>query len=154
MRIVWLNWLQMNLVLAELRKYFFQTGTVYATTHFVFMKHSQRLKAKWTNKKRPDHITGEIYLAACEDLCAMVEDRNIQIEEISFSDRGAFNESKELVSTYKFDPSYAFQLVNLKRGMFSALKAGEVVLISEDGPLLRAAICEGLNALDINSLKP
>jgi len=136
----------------DLRNYFFQTGIVCATTTFCFYEALGVLKTKWVNKKRPDHISEEQYLAACEDLCAIVEDGNIQLEEIPFSDRATFNESEKLVSTYKIDLSDAFQLVTLKRGMFARLNVGDPVLISEDGPFLRAAQQEGLKAVDIDSL--
>lgn len=137
---------------AELRKHFFQRGIVCATTTFCFYEALNVLKAKWVNQKRPDHISEKQYLAACEELCAIIEDGNIQLEEIFFSDRATFNESEKLVLTHKIDLSDAFQLVTLKRGMFSRLKVGDPVLITEDGPLQKAAQHEGLRALDIDSL--
>jgi len=138
---------------ADLRKHFFQSGIVCATTTFCFYEALSALKTKWVNQKRPDHISEEQYLVACEELCAIIEDGNIQLEEISFSDRATFNEAEKLVSTHKkIDLSDAFQLITLKRGMFSRLKVGDPVLISEDGPLLKAAQQEGLKALNIVSL--
>ncbi len=137
---------------ADLRKYFYRNGVVCATTTFCFYEALGVLKAKWINKKRPDHISEEQYFAACEELCALVEDENIELEEISFSDRATFNESEVLASTHKIDLSDAFQLVTLKRGMFARLEAGVSVLISEDAGILKAAQQDGLNALGIASL--
>ncbi len=136
----------------DLRDYFFRGGIICATTTFCFYEALGVLKTKWANKNRSDHISEEQYLAACEDLCAMVEDRNIELEEISFYDRSTFNESEKLVSTYKIDLSDAFQLVTLKRGMFAQLKVQDPMLISEDGPILKAAQKEGLKVVNIDSL--
>lgn len=136
----------------ELKEHFFQCGGVYATTVFCFYEALSVLKLKWMRKKRPDNISEEEYLAACEELCAMVEDENIQLEKISVSDRDSFNESVRLVSEYKIDLSDAFQLVTLKRGMFARLDAGCPVLISEDEEFVKAARKEGLRACSIRSL--
>jgi predicted nucleic acid-binding protein len=86
---------------SELRTYFFQNGVVCATTTFCFYEALGVLKAKWVNKKRPDKISEEQYLAGCEELCSLVEDQNIQLEEISFYDRETFRESEQLASVHQ-----------------------------------------------------
>ena len=85
---------------SELRSHFFQNGVVCATTTFCFYEALGVLKAKWVNKKRPDNISDEQYLGGCEELCALVEDQNIQLENISFSDRETFRESERLASVH------------------------------------------------------
>lgn len=136
----------------ELRTHFFQYGVVCATTTFCFYEALGVLKAKWVGKKRPDNISEEQYLAACEELCALVEDQNIQLEDISFSDRKTFRESELLASAHHLDLSDAFQLVTLKRGMFARLDGVRPVLISEDADIRKAAAKESLDALSIEDL--
>lgn len=139
---------------SELRNYFFGNGVVCATTTFCFHEALGVLKSKWINRKRPDCISEETYLAACEDLCALVEDQNIQLDEISIADRRTFHESEQLVQAHKIDLSDAFQLVTLKRGMFARLNAGNPVLISEDAGMVSAAHKENLQAAKIRDICP
>ncbi|WP_306537111.1 hypothetical protein [Geobacter sp.] len=136
----------------QLRNYFFQTGVVCASTTFCFYEALGVLKCKWANQKRPDHISSEQYFSACQDLCAMVEDGIIQLDEIPLADRATFNEAERIAASHKIDLSDALQLITLKRGMFARLDAGEPILVSEDGKLLKAAREQKLKAMDIDSL--
>lgn len=137
---------------SALRNYFFGNGVVCATTTFCFHEALSVLKSKWINRNRPDSISEETYLAACQDLCASVEDQNIQLEEILIADRKTFDESERLVQAHKIDMSDALQLVTLKRGMFSRLDAGNPVLITEDKGILEAARKEKLRAGSIRDV--
>ncbi len=134
----------------ELRKHFFSDGVVCATTSFCFHEALSVLKTKWVSKNRPDNISKEQYLAGCEDLCAMVEDQSIQVDEISISNRRTFEESQQLVSKHGIDLSDALQLVTLKRGMFARLDAGSPILITEDVAIIEAARKENLRAARVN----
>ncbi len=71
----------------ELREHFYPLGATAITTSFCFYEALGVLKTKWARNNRPDSITQENYLAASEELCALVEDSNIQLEELSFYDR-------------------------------------------------------------------
>lgn len=137
---------------SELRTHFFQDGIVCATTTFCFYEALTVLKSKFVKKNRPDNISEEQYLAGCQELCALVEDQTVQLEEIRFSDRDTFRESEQLATAHKIDLSDAFQLVTLKRGMFARLDAGRPVLISEDTGILKAAQKEKLEAISIGDL--
>ena len=137
----------------ELRAHFYSTGIVSFTTSFCFYEALGVLKAKWIGKSRPDQITQEQYLAACEELCALVDDQNLQIEEQHFYDREAFSESERIVQTYGLDLSDAFQLVTLRSGMIARLAITITPeLISEDKDLRNAAKSEGLSVLSISML--
>jgi predicted nucleic acid-binding protein len=138
----------------ELRDHCGKQGVISATTSFCFYEALGVLKSKWINKKRPDSITEETYLSACEALCTLVEDEQIQLDdEVEIHNRPSFNESEKLTKKYKIDLSDSFQLVSLRKGMLAKLKT-EIVptLISEDDEIYRAAIGEGLNVLKINEL--
>lgn len=137
---------------SHLRNYFFQTGVVCASTTFCYYEALGVLKGKWLNTKRPDHISDEQYFAACQELCAMVEDGNIKLDEIPLANRATFNESETIATIHKIDLSDALQLVTLKRGMFARLNAGEAILVSEDGNLLIAAEKQNLKAVNIENI--
>lgn len=136
-----------------LRAHFYSNGTVSFTTSFCFYEALGVLKTKWIGKNRPDHISKDKYLAACEELCALVEDQNLQIEDQHFYDRNAFSESERIVKNYGLDLSDAFQLVTLKSGMIAQLKTTiSPELISEDKSLRKAASKEGLSVLSVSML--
>gem|GEM_PF-6148707 len=82
----------------------------------------------------------------------MVEDGIIQLDEIPLADRATFNEAEKIAANHKIDLSDALQLITLKRGMFARLNAGEPILVSEDGKLLKAAREQKLKAMDIDSM--
>lgn len=138
----------------ELRDYCEQQGIICATTSFCFYEALGVLKLKWVNQKRQDHISEETYLAACEELCALVEDEQIQLEEVAIYNRLSFNESEKLTKKYKIDLSDSFQLVSIREGMLAQLKTPIVpVLISEDGGVYKAAAGENLKVLRICELQ-
>lgn len=138
----------------ELRDHCGKQGIICVTTSFCFYEALGVLKTKWVNHKRPDHIPEETYLAACEELCALVEDGQIQLEEVAIHNRLSFNESEKLTKKYKIDLSDSFQLVSIREGMLAQLKTPIVpALISEDGGVYKAAIGEGLKVLRIGELQ-
>lgn len=138
----------------ELRGHCERRGIICATTSFCFYEALGVLKAKWVNQKRPDHIQEETYLAACEELCALVENGQIQLEEVAIHNRLSFNESEKITKKYKIDLSDSFQLVSIRKGMLAQLKTPIVpALISEDGGVYKAAIEEGLKVLRICELQ-
>ncbi|MEW8058543.1 MAG: hypothetical protein AB2787_03650 [Candidatus Thiodiazotropha endolucinida] len=137
----------------ELREHCSKQGIIFATTNFCFYEALGVLKTKWIKKNRPDCISEESYLMACEDLCARVEDEQIKIEEIAIHNRQLFNDSEKLTKKYRIDLSDAFQLVSIKKGMLARLKTPiNPNLISEDEGIYRAAKGEGLQVLKINEL--
>ena len=94
----------------ELHNYCGKRGVVCASTSFCFYEALGVLKTKWSKQNRSDHISEETYLRACEELCALVEDEEIQLEEVAIYDRYSFNESEKLTKKYKIDLSDSFQL--------------------------------------------
>jgi len=137
----------------ELHDHCEKQGLICATTNFCFYEALGVLKTKWVQKNRADHISEETYLAACEELCALVEDGKIQIEEVAIHDRESFNESEKITKKYKIDLSDSFQLVSIKRGMLAQLKTPITPeLISEDRGVHKAAIGEGLKVMRISEL--
>ena len=80
----------------QLKDHFYHTGSVAITTDFYFYEALGVLKTKWVQKKRPDTIDKETYLAACEELCALVDNEQIQIESVAFYKSKFFNESEKL----------------------------------------------------------
>jgi len=137
----------------ELRDHCEKQGIICATTSFCFYEALGVLKTKWVKKNRQDHISEETYLGACEELCALVEDGQIQIEEVAIHNRKSFNESEKLTKKYKIDLSDSFQLFSIKEGMLAQLETPiKPELISEDGGVYKAAVGEGLKVLRINEL--
>lgn len=137
----------------ELREHCVKQGVTCATTSFCFYEALGVLKTKWANKKRPDHIFEETYLASCEELCALIEDMKIQLEEVAIHNRRSFNESEKLTKKYKIDLSDSFQLFSIREGMLAKLKTTiDPELISEDGGVYKAAVGEGLKVLRIGEL--
>jgi hypothetical protein len=138
----------------ELHDHCGKNGIICATTDFCFYEALGVLKTKWIKKNRPDNISEETYLAACEELCALVEDGQIQIEEVVIHNRKSFNESKKLTKKYKIDLSDSFQLFSIKEGMLAQLKTPIIPeLISEDDSVYKAAVGEDLKVLKIKELK-
>ena len=137
----------------ELHDHCGKQGIICATTSFCFYEAMGVLKTKWVKKNRPDHISEETYLAASEELCALVDDGVIQIEEVLIYNRETFNKSEKLTKKYKIDLSDSFQLISIKEGMLAQLKTSiKPELISEDGGVHKAAVGEGLKVLRINEL--
>lgn len=138
----------------ELRDHCVKPRLICATTSFCFYEALGVLKLKWINKNRLDHITEETYLNACEELCTLVEDEQIQLDDkVEIHNRLAFKESENLTKKYKIDLSDSFQLVSIRIGMLAQLKTEIVpILISEDDEIYRAAIEEGLKVLKISEL--
>ena len=137
----------------ELSSHCNKQGIICFTTSFCFYEALGVLKTKWVKKKRPDNISENRYLAACEELCALVDDGQIQIEEAVIHNRESFNESEKLTKKYKIDLSDSFQLYSIKKGMMAQLKTLiKPELISEDGGVHKAAVGEGLKVLRISEL--
>lgn len=137
----------------KLRDHCWQQGIICATTSFCFYEALGVLKVKWIKKDRPDNIPTDIYLSACEELCALIEDEVIQLEDVVIHNRHAFNESEKLTKKYNIDLSDSFQLYSIREGMLSQLKTTVISkLITEDRGLYEAAIGEKLVALRIEDL--
>ena len=136
-----------------LREHLYSLGIVAVTTSFCFYEALGVLKTKWVKKSRPDNITEEQYLAACEELCAYIGDEKIQVEENIFYNRESFTASERLTKKYGIDLSDSFQLVSLQKGMMAQLKTTILPeLVSEDSGLAKAAKSEGLTVLSISDL--
>lgn len=99
----------------RLKKHFYGRGSVAVTTSFCFYEALGVLKTKWSKKNREDSISEELYLSASEELCALVEDENIQLESLSFYDRESFRESEKITQQYDIDLSDSFQLITFKK---------------------------------------
>lgn len=137
----------------ELRAHRSKQGVICATTSFCFYEALGVLKTKWVQKNRPDHISEETYLSASEELCALVEDGQIQLEEVAIYNRRLFNKSERITKKYKIDLSDSFQLVSIREGMLAQLKTTiEPELISEDCGVYKAAAGEGLKVFKISEL--
>ena len=137
----------------RLRKHFYARGSVAVTTSFCFYEALGVLKTKWSKKNREDSISEELYLLASEELCALVEDENIQLESLSFYDRESFRESEKLTQQYDIDLSDSFQLITLKKGMMAQLQTPIIPeLITEDKNIGKAAVKLGLSVLKIAEL--
>ncbi len=137
----------------ELREHFYALGATAITTSFCFYEALGVLKTKWARNNRPDSITQENYLAASEELCALVEDSNIQLEELSFYDKESFRESEKITQQHGIDLSVSFQLITLKKGMMARLQTSIIPeLITEDKGIGIAAKKLGLSVLKIEEL--
>ena len=128
-------------------------SAVCATTAFCFYEALGVLKTKWSKQSRPDSIDQETYLSACQELCALVEDENIQIEVSTLHTREFFDDAERITKAYNIDLSDSFQLVSLKKGMMARLAIStRPVLITEDKDLRKAAKAEGLEVLGLDDL--
>lgn len=137
----------------KLRKHFYACGSTAVTTSFCFYEALGVLKTKWSKKNREDSISQECYLSASEELCALVEDENIQLEDLSFYDSESFRESEKITQEYGIDLSDAFQLITLRKGMMAQLQTSIIPeLITEDKDIGKAAIKLGLSVLKIADL--
>ena len=137
----------------ELREFFYGLSSTAITTSFCFYEALSVLKAKWLKTTRVDSIPLERYLASSEELCALVEDGLIQIEELSFYDMDSFKQSEKLTKEYGVDLSDSFQLITIKNGMMAKLNTSVVPeLITEDKNLCEAAKNLGLPCIKIEDL--
>jgi hypothetical protein len=137
----------------KLRKHFYGRGSIAVTTSFCFYEALGVLKTKWSKKNREDSISQELYLSASEELCALVEDGNIQLEDLPFYDRESFRESEKITQQYGIDLSDSFQLITLKKGMMARLQTSiNPELITEDKCIGKAAVKLGLSVLKIAEL--
>ena len=138
----------------QLKDYFYESTSTVVTTSFCFHEALGVLKSKWVQSKRSDTLTQEEYLVACEELCALVNNEQIQLEEISLQGANFFGRSETLTQKYGIDLSDSFQLVALKEGMMAQLQTSLVPeLVTEDKELAKAAKGEGLIVRKISDLK-
>jgi hypothetical protein len=137
----------------KLRKHFYGRGSTAVTTSFCFYEALGVLKTKWAKKNREDSISQERYLSASEELCALVEDENIQLEDLSFYNRESFREAEKITQQYGIDLSDSFQLITLKKGMMAQLQTSIIPeLITEDKNIGKAAVKLKLSVLKIADL--
>jgi predicted nucleic acid-binding protein len=112
-------------------------------TPFCFYEALNVLKRKMLNKE----ITREQYLTVGRAMSAEFASRTREAaRDISFFDPFVFDEVRDLCQKHvDLDFSDAFQLVTVKRGIYSPLIGGsQTVLVTADGGLATAAEAEGL----------
>ena len=137
----------------ELKNHFYAIESTVVTTSFCFYEALGVLKTKWVRKNREDSISKEHYLAASEELCALIEDGNLQLEELPFYQAESFSAAQEITNKYGIDLSDAFQLITLKNGMMAQLETTITPeLITEDKEIRKAAKEIGFSALTIEQL--
>jgi len=129
---------------ATIRTYLGRHAT-FATTSVCFAETLGVLKAKLVRKL----LTEEQYLSACEELMAFLRHGKIEIDDVGISQRRTFDEVEQLTKKYSIDLSDAYQLVTLKRGLYSPLEGdSRPILVTADEDLAKAAKSEGLRAWD------
>lgn len=128
----------------QVRSYFSQ-HSVFATTSICFVECLAALKGKYVRGA----LIAEEYLAAAEQLVAIIRDQNITLEDVGIAQRNVFEQVEALVRKYGFDISDALQVVTLKIGMYSRLSGDSApLLITADRKLATAAAGEGLRVWD------
>jgi predicted nucleic acid-binding protein len=125
-----------------LKKYFANNSNFY-TTSFCFFETLGVLKTKHLR----NDISEEEYLAGCDYLMAMVDDKRIEVEEPKITFFDIFRKTEKLVEKYKIDLADAFQIVTLKEGAFSEMNPR---LITADNNLAKSAKAEGLEVWNLN----
>jgi predicted nucleic acid-binding protein len=122
-------------------KAYFGQHSVFSTTWLCFAETLGVLKLKFLRKL----IDQERYLSACEELMAHLRGQSLEIDDVGISHRSTFDEVEQLAKKHSLDISDAYQLVTLRRGVFSRMTgASRPILITADDALAVAARAEGL----------
>ncbi len=115
------------------------------TTSVCFAETLGVLKAKFLRGL----LSEEQYLAACEELMAYLRNETLEIDDVGISQRRTFDEVEHLAKKYSLDISDAYQLVTLRRGLYSPLEGdSRPILVTADEALAKAAKSEGLRVWD------
>lgn len=134
----------------KIRSYLRKQTTFY-TTSLCFAETLGVLKGMYMGKPRKERISEKEYLDACDELMARVHGESICIDEkTEIATPETYREVEALVKKYNLDIADAFQIVALKKGIFSIFRGeAKPILITADGKLAKAANNEGLRAWNI-----
>lgn len=128
----------------EVRRYL-ERHANHLTTSLCFAESLGVLKSKHLHKR----LSTDGYLAACEELIALVRHKNLIVEDIGITDWGVFNEVERLVKIHSIDLSDAFQLLTIRTGSISKLQLNSSpIFVTADKSLALAARKEGLIVWD------
>jgi predicted nucleic acid-binding protein len=125
--------------------------TNFHATSLCFAETLGVLKGMYMGRRHKKIISEREYLDACNELMAHVHGKSISIdEEIEIATPETYREVEAIAKKYNLDIADAFQIVALKKGIFSIFRGeAKPIVITADGKLAEAANNEGLRAWNI-----
>lgn len=128
----------------QVRSYF-DKESVFLTTSLCF---GEALGVLSTKYKRGD-LSQENYLAACDELIALLRNNSFEIYDCDIKKFNVYNAVENMIRLYNhnksFDLSDAFQIISLKT-ILPGLDRSSLLLVTADKFLAKAARKEGLRA--------
>jgi predicted nucleic acid-binding protein len=118
------------------------TSTFYATS-LSFAEALGGLKSKYSHKE----IDQETYIKAGDLIRGYIGDR-IELVDVDISESEIFWEVEKTVKRCGLDVVDAYQIVTIKKDLFSRVSEGQPILVTADSGLAEAARKEGLKAWD------
>lgn len=133
----------------KVRKYFNTESSKY-TTPICYFETLSVFKAKRFYRKPPHNITQDEYHKAARALSAWFLASSKKLPDVDLIDPGTFQKVESLARKYSVDLSDAFQLLSVKKGIFSPLHGdSQTILVTADKNLAAAAQSEGLKVWNV-----